>query len=240
MQPLPEVTKNLLIINILMFIAQITFEQVTVYLSLYTPGFASNFQPFQYVTYMFLHSPNDITHLLFNMLALFMFGRDIEYALGAKKFLIFYLATGIGAGLLHSGVQYFELMQLVQNYNAEIIENFKIYNQRIPTADELQLLLTKANEAVAMHANRMPTLGASGSVFGLLAAFAMLYPNRVIMLLFPPIPLKAKYFVLIYGVLELSMGVTGTGAGVAHFAHVGGALVGFLIMLYWRKRGERF
>lgn len=213
MQPLPEVTKNLLIINILMFIAQITFEQLNVYLSLYTPVFASNFQPYQYLTYMFLHSPSDMTHIFFNMFALFMFGRDIEYALGPKKFLTFYLVTGIGAGLLHSGVQYYEFSQLLAEYPLAAVEKF---------------------------ANSVPTLGASGSIFGLLAGFAMLYPNRVIMLLFPPIPLKAKYFVLIYGVLELSMGVTGTGAGVAHFAHVGGAVVGFFMMLFWRQRGERF
>lgn len=213
MPPLPEVTKNLLIINILMFIAQLTIEPLTYYLALYTPGFSSNFQPYQFVSYMFLHSPNNITHLFFNMLALFMFGRDIEYALGAKKFLLFYLAAGLGAGLLHSGVQYWELSQL---------------------------LAENSLPAVQDYANRVPTLGASGSIFGLLAAFAMLYPNRMIMLLIPPIPLKAKYFVLIYGILELSMGVAGSNTGVAHFAHIGGAIVGVLMILFWRARGERF
>jgi membrane associated rhomboid family serine protease len=213
MPPLPEVTKNLLIINILMFIAQLSIEPLTYYLALYTPGFSSNFQPFQFVSYMFLHSPNNITHLFFNMLALFMFGRDIEYALGAKKFLLFYLAAGLGAGLLHSGVQYWEFSQL---------------------------LTENSLAAVQEYANRVPTLGASGSIFGLLAAFAMLYPNRMIMLLIPPIPLKAKYFVLIYGILELSMGVAGSNTGVAHFAHIGGAVVGVLMILFWRARGERF
>lgn len=213
MPPLPEVTKNLLIITILTYIAQLTFPLVTLYGSLYTPGLSSNFQPYQFVTYMFLHSPQDLMHIIFNMLALFMFGRDIEYALGPKKFLLFYLATGIGAGLLHSGVQYWEISQYLETHTLAAVQDY---------------------------ANKIPTLGASGSIFGLLAAFAMLYPNRMIMLLFPPIPLKAKYFVLIYGVLELSMGVAGTGAGVAHFAHVGGAVVGLLLMLFWRSRGERF
>lgn len=203
MQPLPEVTKNLLIINVLMFIAQLTFPHLTQLLALHPVGYSDNFAPYQIVTYMFLHSPNMLMHIFFNMLALFMFGRDIEYALGAKRFLLFYLATGIGAGLLHLGVQHWELSQ--GNANSYAL-----------------------------------TLGASGSIFGLLAAFGMLYPNRIVMLMFPPIPMKAKYFVLLFGIMELSLGFSGTSTGVAHFAHVGGAIVGFLMILFWRVRGERF
>jgi len=238
MPPLPEVTKNLLIINILMFIAQLSIEPVTYYLALFTPGFSSNFQPYQFVTYMFLHSPTTMMHIFFNMLALFMFGRDIEYALGAKKFLIFYLAAGLGAGLLHSGVQYWEFSQL---FDEHLLKSIEAYSRNNVITNEITLKLTENSlKAVQEYANRIPTLGASGSIFGLLAAFAMLYPNRMIMLLIPPIPLKAKYFVLIYGVLELSMGVYGSNTGVAHFAHIGGAVVGLLMILFWRARGERF
>ncbi len=172
-------------------------------LSLHPPAYSDGFAPYQFVTYMFLHSPHMLMHIFFNMLSLFMFGRDIEYALGAKRFLLFYLLTGIGAGLLHAGIQHWELSQ--------------------------------------GHASSYAlTLGASGSIFGLLAAFAMLYPNRIVMLMFPPIPMKAKYFVIIFGIMELSLGFSGAGTGVAHFAHVGGALVGFLMILFWRMRGERF
>ncbi len=213
MLPLPDVTKNLLIINVLMFLAQITFAPVTQYLAVYSPVYSDNFQPYQLVTYMFLHSPTSLMHIFFNMFALYSFGRDLEYSLGAKKFLLLYLFAGLAAIALHLLVQHIEYSQLAAEYGIEQVKT--------------------------QIGNKSPTLGASGSVFGLLAAFGMLYPNRVIMLLIPPIPMKAKYFVLIFGALELFLGFQGS-KGVAHFAHVGGAIFAALLILWWRKKGERF
>lgn len=139
---------------------------------------------------MFLHG--SFTHILFNLFALWMFGQAIENLWGTKKFVFYYFATGIGAGIL-------------------------------------QLILSMTSNIV---------IGASGAVFGILLAFGMTFPNREIMLLIPPIPIKAKYFVIIYGALELFSGISGTSTGIAHFAHLGGMIVGFVIIKYWQSKGE--
>ncbi|MBI5915260.1 MAG: rhomboid family intramembrane serine protease [Bacteroidetes bacterium] len=160
------------------------------------------FRPYQVVTYMFMHG--SVGHLFFNMFALYMFGTAVEMAWGPKRFLFYYLFTGLGALVLQMIVQYIEL----------------------------------ENGAPAWSVN-VPMLGASGAVFGILAAFGMQFPDRIIYLLIPPVSMKAKYFVLIYAALEIGLGLSPFQSGVAHFAHVGGALFGFLLILYWRKRGER-
>ena len=166
-------------------------DQITQWaaLSLGTPWFHT----YQYITYMFLHA--NLEHLFFNMFALWMFGRTLEYELGSQRFLIYYLACGIGAALVQYGVAW--LM------------------------GELPLFL----------------VGASGAVMGLLLAFGVMHPNATIMLLIPPIPMKAKWFVIIYAVIELFLGWRGVGQ-VAHFAHVGGMLWGWALLYYWKKRGE--
>lgn len=160
------------------------------------------FQPFQVVTYMFMHG--GVAHIFFNMYALYMFGTAVESSWGPKRFLFYYLFTGFGALVLQMIVQTIELR----------------------------------NGAPGWAAN-VPMLGASGAVFGILAAYGMQFPNNVIHLLLPPVSLKAKYFVLIYAGLEIALGLSPYQTGVAHFAHVGGALFGFLLILFWRKRGER-
>ena len=222
MLPLPPVTKNLIFTNIAVYLlclilASQGLTHIIEYFQLYTPGLSSKFMPHQYISYMFLHDMQGFMHIAFNMLALYMFGRDIEYAIGSKKFFVLYLVGGVGAGLLHSGIQYWELSQHIATYGLEQVQ---------------------------FAADKIATVGASGSVYALLAAYAMLYPNRTLMLLFPPIPMKAKYFVLIFAGLELMSGIgqmRGTNlTNVAHFAHVGGALFGFLLILYWRKKGELF
>ena len=190
----PPVVKNLLIINVLVFMAMKMLpvgDQITQWaaLSLGTPWFHT----YQYITYMFLHA--NLEHLFFNMFALWMFGRTLEYELGSQRFLIYYLACGIGAALVQYGVAW--LM------------------------GELPLFL----------------VGASGAVMGLLLAFGVMHPNATIMLLIPPIPMKAKWFVIIYAVIELFLGWRGVGQ-VAHFAHVGGMLWGWALLYYWKKRGE--
>lgn len=151
----------------------------------------------------------DFSHLFFNMFALWMFGRGLEQELGTKRFLTYYLVCGIGAGLMQLGVAQIDLMRLSE---ASIL-----YQSYLCT----------------------PTVGASGAVFGLLLAFGMLHPNATIMLLIPPIPMKAKWFVIIYGLLELLFGVSGKMDSVAHFAHLGGMFWGWLLLIWWRYRDSR-
>jgi len=188
MPTLPPVTKALILICVGVFSAQQLLPQAFDSLLALWPLQSGNFLPWQPLSYAFLHG--SLTHLLFNMLALWMFGADIERLWGGKRFLQFLLASTLAAAVV-------------------------------------QLLWT------LLIGSRYPTVGASGATFGLLLAFGMMFPNRMIMLLIPPIPMRAKYFVAIFGTLELVFGVTG-GSGIAHFAHLGGMLGGFLMIRYWR------
>lgn len=224
MNALPEITKNLIVINVLMYLATMAFPNETMHLAMYPVQNETAFQPFQIVTHMFMHG--GIGHLFFNMLGLYMFGGDIERVFGPKRYLFFYLSTGLGAAFMHMGVQYWEINQLVQEVNT----NFP--------PDMLEGVFEKGTQLNIML--NTPVVGASGALYGLLAAFGMLYPNRMIMLLIPPIPMKAKYFALIFGGYALFAGVNGIQPGVAHFAHLGGALLGALTILLWRKQGVRF
>lgn len=205
---LTDVVKNLLIINVLMYIGSFIALGDSNYLGegrniLGLAYFESQFfEPYQLVTHMFMHS--NLTHLFFNMFALFMFGPILESTWGPRRFLIYYLFSGFGALVLHGVIQYMELHFM-------------------------------GNETIMSSLS----WGASGSVFGILLGFGMYYPNQIIQLLIPPIPLKAKYFVAIYIVLELYAGVSGFNTGIAHFAHLGGALFGFLMIMYWRSQGQR-
>ncbi|MEG0789655.1 MAG: rhomboid family intramembrane serine protease [Alistipes sp.] len=194
----PPVVLNLIIINCLIFLATALLPVGGVILQYFSLFWFENplFHGYQFFSYLFLHA--NFEHLFFNMFALWMFGRTLEYELGSKRFLTYYMVCGVGAALL----------QLLAAW----------------ISGELYVQL----------------LGASGAVMGLLLAFGVLHPNAMIMLLIPPIPLKAKWFVVIYGVLELFMGWTGYGGNVAHFAHVGGMLWGFLLLHYWKRRGTIF
>ena len=201
---LTDVVKNILIINIIVYIGGsyfLTPEVRDYWLAVHYPT-SERFQPVQLITYMFMHDTRGLSHLVFNMFGLYMFGPPIEYNWGPKRFLFYYLVAGFGALILHFGVEYYHI-------------NFLGDFSGIDT----------------------PMVGASGAIFGLLAAYGMMYPNNEIRLLFPPIPIKAKYFVLMYAGAELFMGISGTQSGVAHFAHLGGALFGFLLIMYWRNGG---
>jgi membrane associated rhomboid family serine protease len=223
----PEVIKYLIIINVLMFLASLIFEPtMTEYLAMY-PISSEAFRPYQIITHMFMHANG--FHIFFNMYALFMFGRDSELAMGAKKFLLFYFITGLGAVVLHQLAGYLELQYAISRLSTD---ELALFEKGLTIKGDLNLnyVYTVMNT---------PAVGASGAVYGVLVAFGMLYPNRVLLLLFPPIPIKAKYFVLIMGVIELYLGFQNNG-NVAHFAHLGGALFGFLLINYWRNRGERF
>lgn len=164
------------------------------------------------VTHMFMHG--GFWHLFFNMYTLFIFGSVLERVWGPKKFLLFYFVTGLGAAALHTGVQWIE----VQTYMNQIAEG---------------------SQTAAMEYHRLkmtPTVGASGAIYGILLGYAMLYPDSVMTLVFPPISLKAKWFVMIFAGIELFTGVTGMGGGIAHFAHLGGMLFALLLITYWKKK----
>jgi membrane associated rhomboid family serine protease len=195
---IPTVTKNIIIINIIMFIATLINEDLMIRLfAMFYPA-SPFFHWWQPVTHMFMHG--GFWHIFFNMYTLFLFGCVLERALGSRRFLIFYFVTGLGAVALHTFVQY------------------------------LQVRYT-GNLALVCS---IPTVGASGAIYGILMGFAILYPNTVLTLLFPPVSLKAKWFVLIFGALELILGVTGTAEGVAHFAHLGGMVFALILMLFWK------
>lgn len=219
MDRITDVTKNLLIINVLMYFVTLLLmtepSQTTVralingsggelsdwgrlQLALFFPT-SEYFRPFQLVTHMFMHDGRSFMHLFFNMYALYLFGQAIELVWGTKRFLFYYLFTGFGAAALHMLVTYLEIQ----------------YGGASPN---------RVN---------VPVLGASGAVFGLLTSYGLLFPNNVLQLLFPPIAMKAKYFVLIYAAIELFLGFSSFNTGVAHFAHLGGALSGFLLILIW-------
>lgn len=213
---LPVVVKNLLIINGVFFLATISMEYVwhidlAQYLGLHYIG-ASDFKPYQFVTYMFMHA--NFAHLFFNMFALWMFGNAIENAWGSKRFLIYYMVCGIGAGIAQEIVQYIQVSTTLQGYDSVRIAA----NQIVSMADYL---------------NMMTTVGASGAVYGILLAFGMTWPNSRIYIYFA-IPIKAKWFVIIYGLIELFSGFRGVD-NVAHFAHLGGMVFGMILILYWRR-----
>jgi len=234
---IPPVVKNLIIINAIMLLATFVLQMrgidLTKILGLHY--FASpDFRPYQLVTHMFMHG--GLMHLVFNMFALWMFGRVLENVWGPKRFFIYYFATGLGAAVFYTFVNFLEFqyiasrmspenVQMVMSNGAEILSSGRNYTE---LAGKLNLLLN------------VPTVGASGAVFGILLGFGMLFPNTELMLLFPPIPIKAKYFVLGYGAIELFSGIANTGDNVAHFAHLGGMIFGFILIKYWNKNSTHF
>lgn len=251
----PPVVKNLLIINLIVFIMQTITpigEDMTTWFGLCS-WHGTNFMPYQFITSIFLHG--SITHLFSNMFALWMFGRLLEYDLGSRRFLMFYLITGVGAGVfdvLISEFQYQSLMTSVEAFMAnptptgfgDIMPSRNIINESMdawrvnPSSyGYIAGAIEGVNSYVDAFANRV-TIGASGAVFGVLLAFGLMHPNDRIQLLIPPIPIKAKYFVMGYGAIELYLGMTGAHTGVAHFAHLGGMIWGFILLWTWKKRGE--
>ncbi|MBW6479223.1 MAG: rhomboid family intramembrane serine protease [Bacteroidales bacterium] len=269
---LPPVVKNLLIINGLFFLATIALGNafgIDLYrvLGLHFPG-AQNFAPYQFITYMFMHG--GFTHLFFNMFALWMFGNVLENVWGPKRFVVYYLITGLGAALLHYAVLYWQMLPTLRAVNM-VLENpdheslklfleseyFKVTsmeiqnNFRLFLRDYNSLINNSPNEAMVRAVNFLNqyrvdflnapvVVGASGAVFGILLAFGMLFPNSLIYLFFA-IPIKAKYFVMIYGAMELYFGIANRpGSNVAHFAHLGGMLFGFFLIRYWRKKGNLY
>ena len=207
LERIPPVTRNILIINVVMFVAILINETFMVRtFAMFYPA-SPLFHWWQPLTHMFMHG--GFWHILFNMYTLVMFGMVVERVLGTKKFLILYFVTGLGAVALHTGVEWLQVHYL-----------------------------SSGDPTVVIDLYRTPMVGASGAIYGVLVAFAMLYPEARMTLIFPPVTLDAKWMVTIFIGIELVTGITGTQLGIAHFAHLGGALFGFLLILYWRKRGE--
>ena len=265
----PMVVKNLLIINGLMYLATMVLQNtfsidLANYLGLFF--FTSEyFKPHQIISHMFMHG--SLMHIFSNMFALWMFGSILENVWGPKRFLIFYLICGLGGAITHMAFTAYQI-HLVQGeinlfFESVTIDNFKMLleghrgllydsdyinqaNTLLNTwsqnpSDSTMILQAKilAQKLTSMEAN-IPVVGASGAVFGVLLAFGMLFPNTYLYLMFPPIPIKAKYFVIFYGAFELYAGVSGTQEGVAHFAHLGGMLFGFILIKFWNKTRKDF
>lgn len=220
MYNMPPVTKNIIIINVLFFLAMYVTPRYGIDLT-QTMGLhffmASDFKIYQLLTYMFMHG--NFAHILFNMFAVWMFGRIVETAWGSRRFLIYYLICGIGAGLFQEIVQYIDYVAS----GMQAYDNVDIGTAVIP---------------MDTYLNMLTTVGASGAVYGILLAFGLSYPEERLFIIPIPIPIKAKYFVIGYAVIELLSGLYGSNDGVAHFAHLGGMVVGFLLILYWTKKNS--
>ena len=222
MRSIPTITKNLLIINILMFVATFVFDRKGINLNdLLGLHFflAPDYNILQLFTYMFMHA--NLEHIFFNMFALWMFGCVIENVWGPKKFLFYYIACGVGAGLIQEVSQFVNLM--VMNPDLSISELFS--GAQEPRNASLLNLWT--------------TVGASGSIYAILLAFGMTFPENRIFIFPLPIPIKAKWFITFYIVLELFMALGTSGDNVAHFAHLGGMLFGFIMIRYWNNHNNR-
>ena len=207
----PPVVKNIIIINVIMLLfTMFTGDFMYKYFALYYVE-SEWFSPYQIITHIFMHG--GFWHLFFNMYTLYIFGTVLERIWGMKKFILFYFVTGLGAAAVHTGVEWIQASHWMSEAAAGSMEAMQ------------QIHMLKMT----------PTVGASGAIYGILMGYAMLYPDSIMTLVFPPISLKAKWFVLIFAAIELLTGVTGTGGGIAHFAHLGGLIFGFALIWYWKK-----
>ncbi len=213
---IPTAVKNIIIINIMVMIMTSLNEEFMIEkFALFYPT-SPFFHWWQPVTHMFMHG--GFWHLFFNMYTLFIFGSVLERVWGPKKFLTFYFVTGLGAAAIHTGVEWIQM----QGWLAQAAEGSQ-------------------SALLAIHSLKMtPTVGASGAIYGVLMGYAMLYPDSMLTLIFPPVSLKAKWFVLIFAAIELLTGVTGTGGGIAHFAHLGGLIFGYILIRVWKRKGHLY
>lgn len=257
MQRLTPIVRQLLLINIGLFFVQrlLSIDLINILGLRYI--FSDFFRPYQLFTHLFVHA--DFFHLFTNMFALFTFGPILEYTLTSKRFITFYLLTGIGAAVLYASIQYIEISQLENLYRTYLAqpspESLVAYLRHFPQStyntfypfitaffehpDETAYIARSKDIASQLYRLKadMPTVGASGSVFGIFMAFAMLYPNVELFIYFIPIPIKAKYVIAFYGVYELYTGMRANPAdNVAHFAHLGGILFAYLFIKWWRRQ----
>lgn len=236
---IPPVTKNLIIINLGVWLICSLFpsagQALVRHLGLhFWEGSGAN--PVQIITYMFLHDPSSVLHVFFNMFTLWMFGRILENVWGSRKFLLFYMVCGVGAALVQEGVW---TMSWMHDYVSGIAPLNGLTYDHMESVVERALAMGNPEfvSAVAAYKASMVTIGASGAVFGLLLGFAFVFPNMPLYLFFIPVPIKAKYMVAGYAVLEFFFGISNSMSTVAHFAHLGGLLFGLVFLLLWRKKG---
>lgn len=231
---LPPVVKNIILINTVMLLGTWAAKSVfgvdlAAILGLYFPK-SENFMPLQIITHMFMHA--NFMHLFFNMFALYMFGGILENIWGGKRFFIYYMVCGLGAAFVHETVIYFQYHKLINILGPDQVQ--MVISEGASYLNEGKVFANDSMKDLQMLLN-VPTVGASGAIFGILLAFGVLFPNTQLMLLFPPIPIKAKYFVIGYGALELWLALTQPGSNIAHAAHLGGMLFGYFLIRYWRK-----
>lgn len=236
---IPPVTKNIIIVNVIIWLSQVVLLKSGIdlvqYLGLHyaeSPGFRF----YQIVSYMFLHDPGSFLHVFSNMFAVFMFGRTLEHIWGPKRFAAYYLITGVGAALVQMIIVFIRIQSVKSGMDASAIS--EVYANGFHAS--LQgMNYTDAAQATLNNLLNSPTIGASGAVFGILLAFGMLFPNAELFIIPFPFPIKAKWFVIGYGVFELFFGIRNLpGDNVAHFAHLGGMLFGIILILYWKKKGR--
>lgn len=256
------VVKQLLLINIIFFVASLIMPNLP--LGLYYPGYEA-FEPYQIVTHFFMHG--GIAHIFFNMFALVMFGSALETIWGPKKFLFYYFFCAIGAAVLHTFVNYLQFSGMesamaafqespsADHFNAffdksnlgmltpegrELVSSLELNLMENPSPTVVEQATGVMRQMLDLEMG-IPVVGASGAIYGLLLAFGMIFPNAELMLIFFPVPIKAKYFIPILMIIELFMGVQHfQWDNIAHFAHLGGALFGLLLILYWRKFDDSY
>lgn len=241
MGKITDTVKHIIIINVLLYlVAKFAYPPLQDLFALHFPE-NPDFGFWQFVTHMFMHSQQSLMHIAFNMFGVYMFGSPLEQLWGRNKFLFFYFSAGIGAGLIYTGVNYFQYNMAFQ----ELIQSGATSNEILGLMDRTKIYQNEAMQTVNGIFST-PAVGASGALYGVLVAFGMSFPNAKLALIFFPVPIAAKYFIPVLIALDLFSGLTGYsifGAGIAHFAHVGGALIGLIIMLYWKnnqfKRWDR-
>jgi membrane associated rhomboid family serine protease len=258
----PPVVKNLIYINVILFLAKWVLGSrfginLIEILGLHYPT-SELFKPVQIVTHMFMHA--DFFHIFFNMFALWMFGKILESVWGSQRFFIYFIITGLGAALIHTFVNYLQYSHIqsiiVAFHNApspDLFQDILFKNFNIEASSEFLdawradpgsiNYIGEANNALNTLYTKLidvPTVGASGAVYGVLLAFGMLFPNTELMFIFPPVPIKAKYVVMGYGAIELYTGLTQPGSNIAHFAHLGGMIFGFILIKFWNKKRTNF
>lgn len=231
---IPPVTKNLIIINFIIWLAMMVLPgrlgvDIMQYGALHYIK-APDFNPAQLLTYMFMHSTTDFAHILFNMFTLFMFGVTLERVLGAPRFLFYYISCGIGAALIQELVWSWTwedifVRNMANFYGVDFPEMREAISAAVSSGQELTFL------------NQLQTIGASGAIYGVLLAFGMLFPDMPLFIMFIPVPIKAKWMVIGYGAIELLIGLSSANDGVAHFAHLGGMIFGFIMIWFWKKKG---
>ncbi|WP_312297623.1 rhomboid family intramembrane serine protease [Chryseobacterium sp.] len=247
---IPPITRNIIILNVIVYLIANFLYYPSLYntLSGFYP-FSPNFKSWQVITHMFMHAPlresGGLMHILFNMFTLFSFGPILEQTLGEKKYLILYFASGLGSFFLFNLWNFVEAQQIISGLQSLGLSASEIYPKAaLDYVGSLKISATtvEGQELSSQYYAllKTPMLGASGAIFGVVAAFATLYPDSKIGIMFIPVPIKVKYLLPIIVVISVYLGVSGNGGGIAHLAHVGGALVGWLLARIWKKHLYRF